>query len=84
MNLRDYKECINGDKQKKRAEAIGKQRQKLYKEGNGLTLLFILNSTFNDFIKYNTFSGKLERAFVENHPQPGEFKTDHFDYNRIN
>ncbi|GMT00644.1 hypothetical protein PENTCL1PPCAC_22818 [Pristionchus entomophagus] len=57
---RDFNECVTGDKQNKRAEAIRAQRQRLYKEG------------------------KLDAAFEENHPSPGEFKPDHFQWNRIN
>ncbi|KAF8369129.1 nduf-5 [Pristionchus pacificus] len=55
---RDFNECVTGDKQKMRSEAIRAQRIKLYKEG------------------------KLETAFEENHPAPGEFKPDHFQWNR--
>ncbi|KAJ1371784.1 hypothetical protein KIN20_033790 [Parelaphostrongylus tenuis] len=27
--------------------------------------------------------GKLETPFLENHPPPGQFKPDHFEWNRI-
>ncbi|EFP12057.1 hypothetical protein GCK72_000915 [Caenorhabditis remanei] len=60
LEHRDYQECITGDKQKKRAEAISAQRRKLFLEG------------------------KLDSPFLDNHPEPGHFKTDHFQWNRIN
>uniref|UniRef100_A0A1I7WGD7 NADH dehydrogenase [ubiquinone] iron-sulfur protein 5 n=1 Tax=Heterorhabditis bacteriophora TaxID=37862 RepID=A0A1I7WGD7_HETBA len=28
--------------------------------------------------------GKLESPFLDNHPEPGHYKPDHFQYNRIN
>ncbi|CAD6184114.1 unnamed protein product [Caenorhabditis auriculariae] len=33
LEHRDYQECLTGDKQKKRADAIACQRRKLYMEG---------------------------------------------------
>ncbi|CAI2305492.1 unnamed protein product [Caenorhabditis sp. 36 PRJEB53466] len=60
LEHRDFNECITGDKQKKRAEAIASQRRKLFLEG------------------------KLDSPFLDNHPEPGQFKTDHFQWNRIN
>ncbi|WKX87901.1 hypothetical protein Q1695_007930 [Nippostrongylus brasiliensis] len=60
LEHRDFKECLSGDKQKKRAEAIAAQRRKMY------------------------FQGKLDKPFLDNHPPPGHFKPDHFEWNTIN
>ncbi|KAL6732497.1 hypothetical protein Aduo_003251 [Ancylostoma duodenale] len=59
LEHRDFRECLTGEKQKKRAEAIAAQRRKLYREG------------------------KLDKPFLEDHPQPGHFQTDHFQWNKI-
>uniref|UniRef100_A0A0K0G2J1 NADH dehydrogenase [ubiquinone] iron-sulfur protein 5 n=1 Tax=Strongyloides venezuelensis TaxID=75913 RepID=A0A0K0G2J1_STRVS len=59
LEHRDLKECITGDKQKKRVDAIRGERWKQY------------------------LSGKLDKPFVENHPEPGVYKPDYFSNNRI-
>ncbi|KJH45648.1 hypothetical protein DICVIV_08298 [Dictyocaulus viviparus] len=55
LELRDFKECMTGDKQRKRAEAIAAQRKKLYREG------------------------KLDKPFLDDHPQPGQCYPDYFE-----
>ncbi|KAK6038521.1 hypothetical protein COOONC_23973 [Cooperia oncophora] len=30
------------------------------------------------------WQGKLDKAFLENHPPPGHFKPDYFEWNTIN
>ncbi|VDK47558.1 unnamed protein product [Anisakis simplex] len=76
---RDYNECLTGDK------------QVLFYYHNILTSFTIINNNLQrkrieairNERRKKFLKGELPKAFLEDHPQPGEYKSDYFSYNRV-